>query len=146
MGCCTAQIRDADAEDGADLPYFRSGRGSSWLGYREECLGKGTSVRGKKLRELSLCAEQGVAAGSRRMGQRSRAEEGFCAKIILVSAHRFQRRAEKRAGGASGSCLTCPRCERGGSREGACVHIPVCRVSLPPFPRVPALAGNVISS
>lgn len=72
--------------------------------------------------------------------------KGFVPKIILVSAHRFQRRAEKRAGGASGSCLTCPRCERGGSREGACVHIPVCRVSLPPFPRVPALAGNVISS
>lgn len=65
---------------GLTCPTCRSGRGSSWLGYREECLGKGTSVRGKKLRELSLCAEQGVAAGSRRMGQRRRAEERFCAK------------------------------------------------------------------
>lgn len=119
---------------GLTCPTCRSSRSSSCTRLQGGMPGKRDFSEMKKAPEISLCAEQGVAAGSRRMGQRRRAEGGFCAKIILVSAHRFQRRAEKRAGGASGSFLTFPRC-RGGRQPEPVFHSRCACASLPPSQR-----------
>jgi len=88
---------------------------------------EGSSMRRKSLREISLCAEQGVASGGwvREEGLR----KGFVPKLFLCWHIDFTERGGKtERGGTSGSWLAC----RWELVAPSPCSTPVCDASLPP--------------
>lgn len=132
MGCCTAHIRDADAENGADLPYLQTqpwqllhsaaGRNAWEKGLQQD---EKSSLRSAFVQNrVSLPA----AGGWVREGE---LRKGFVPKLFWCQHIGFREELKREQGGASGSCLTCPRF-RGGQQPQAYVQLPVCCASLPP--------------
>lgn len=146
MGCCTDHIQDADAENGADLPYLQTqpwqllrlaaGRNAWEKGLQQD---EKSSLRSAFVQNrVSLPA----AGGWVREGE---LRKSFVPKLFWCRHIGFREELKREQGGAVELLPHLPSLQGGPVATSLCSTPGV--LCLPaPFPRVPALAGNVISS